>query len=236
MKYDEKSEFPKSVGLTGLYTIIALCLVVVGAIAWFAVARRSGDKTKISEGDTTSPKNSYSSKYSSYNNDEDDLIPDTESTAKDKDDVPYEETEKEETPAAIPQSFIMPVDGAVIKDHSETALQFSKTYGDMRLHLGIDIKCEKNSNIKAVSNGTVTDVTESALYGKTVVIDHGNGITAKYCGLSKTEVKSGDKVDSSTIIGIIGTVPSECADEIHLHFEVYKNGKLVSPLKTLGFE
>ena len=234
MKYDEKSSFPKSVGLTGLYTIIALCLVVVGAIAWFAVARKSG-KTEISEGGS-SKKNSYSSNYSSYNSNDDDPLPDTESTAKDKDDVPYEEVEKEEAPEAVPQTFIMPVDGAVIKDFSETVLQYSKTYGDMRLHLGIDIKCEKNSNIKAVSNGTVTDITDSALYGKTIVIDHGNGITAKYCGMGKIDVKSGDKVDSSTIIGIIGTVPSECADETHLHFEVYKNGKAVSPLKGLGFE
>lgn len=235
MKYDEKSSFPKSVGLTGLYTIIACCLVVAGAIAWFAVARRNNDKTKISKGESS--KNSYSSYYSSYNSkDGDDLLPDTESTAEGKDDVPYEDEKTEDVPVTVPQNFIMPVDGAVIKDHSETALQYSKTYGDMRLHLGIDIKCEKNSNIKAVSNGTVTDITESALYGKTVVIDHGNGITAKYCGMGKINVKSGDKVDSSTVIGIIGTVPAECADEVHLHFEVYKNGKTAPPLKTLGFE
>lgn len=237
MKYDEKQSFPKAIGLSGLYAIIACCLVVVGAIAWFALINQKND-AKLSEDEPNTDNNSYSSKYSSYNNNDDDFTPDTQDTAQNKDDVPYEEEDDEQpTPIApAPQSFIMPIDGPVIKDHSETALQFSKTYGDMRLHTGIDIKCEKNSNVKSISNGTVTDITESGLYGKTIIIDHGNGITAKYCGMSKTEVKAGDKVDSSTILGTVGTVPSECADEIHLHLEIYKNGKMAAPLKTLGFE
>lgn len=238
MKYKETSKFPKSIGLTGLYAIIACCLVIVGAIAWFAVARRNTD-TKISENNTdTTKNNSYSSYYSSYNSkdDTDDLLPDTESTAQNKEDVPYENEEDKNEPVETEQTFIMPIDGVVVKDHSDTALQYSATYGDMRLHTGIDIKCEKNSEIKSVSSGTVTEVSESSLSGKFITVDHGNGITAKYCGMGNVNVKSGDKVDTGSVLGTIGTVPSECADDIHLHFEVFENGKSVSPLKALGFE
>ncbi|MBP3705923.1 MAG: M23 family metallopeptidase [Clostridia bacterium] len=236
MKYRETSKFPKSIGLTGLYAIIACCLIIIGAIAWFAVAKTKTD-TKISENKSGTNKNSS---YSSYNKNDDTTpnpFPDTEITGQETQDVPYEdETESEAEGTAPKQTFIMPVKGVVVKDHNDSALQYSATYSDMRLHLGIDIECEKNTQISAVASGTVTDVTDNALLGKTITIDHGNGITAKYCGMGNVEVKSGQTVNTGDALGTIGTVPSECADNTHLHFEVLKDGITVSPLQALGFQ
>ena len=66
--------------------------------------------------------------------------------------------------------------------------------------------------------------------GKYVEIDHGNGITARYCGLSdKVSVIEGNIVSAGTKLGLIGEIPSECEDGCHLHLEFYKDGEPVNP-------
>ena len=41
--------------------------------------------------------------------------------------------------------------------------------------------------------------------GRMCTIDHGNGITARYCNLNKgVTVQTGSEVDAGTIIGAIG--------------------------------
>jgi hypothetical protein len=90
-------------------------------------------------------------------------------------------------------NFIFPVDGKISKNYSETELQYSATYGDMRLHTGIDIACEKGASVKAMEEGRVVSVEENTSFGTVITVDHGNGITAKYCGIENVTVKAEDK-------------------------------------------
>ena len=106
----------------------------------------------------------------------------------------------------------------------------------MRIHTGIDIKCEKNGQIKACGRGTLSDIREDSLYGKTAVIDHGDGISILYCGLESISKQIGDKVSAGDIIGTAGAVPSECSDGVHIHIAATVDGKVCSPLKALGME
>jgi hypothetical protein len=53
----------------------------------------------------------------------------------------------------------------------------------------------------AVAEGTVVSVTETALSGKMLTIDHGNGLRSWYCNLKEITVKVGDKVEKGQIIG-----------------------------------
>ena len=102
----------------------------------------------------------------------------------------------------------------------------------MRLHKAIDISGKYGDPVIASGKGIVTDVYTDAMLGTVVEIDHGNGITAKYCGLnSEPSVKKGDTVDSSVQLGSLGDIPSESVEEVHLHLEFYKNGKSTDPLK-----
>ena len=71
-----------------------------------------------------------------------------------------------------------------------------------------------------------------SLVGSEFFVYHGNGITARYCGLNtEPAVKKGDKVDSSVQIGSLGDIPSESVEQVHLHLEFYQNGKSADPLK-----
>ena len=56
----------------------------------------------------------------------------------------------------------------------------------------------------AVANGRVVAITESALSGKMLVIDHGNGIRSWYCNLKEITPKVGDTVEKGQVIGTCG--------------------------------
>lgn len=231
MKYYSSASRKKN--SNGLYIVIACGLIAVGAIAWFAVSRISG---KTTENPTPSKDQTYDKPYTSYND-----ITTPENTLSDVansvSDIPYTSSEPE---ASEPQETepkqapIMPVDGEILKDFSNSALQFSQTYGDMRLHTGVDIKAELGTTVKSAADGTVTATDDSALLGKTVTIDHGNGIIIKYCGLENVLVSTGKKVNMGDSIAVVGNVPSECADNSHIHLEATKNGEVVSPLDVIG--
>ncbi len=242
MKYYKTSRFPRVIGSAGFTLLISLALIAIGAAIWFAVAKNKPEQKIPTTEPPIGSTPSYDEPSSSYNENTPstpDVINPAPVTgvAGNESTVPYEsqETVSEEK---VPEkrSFVLPVDGSIIKDYSDTALQYSATYGDMRLHTGIDIAAATGTAVKAVGTGTITSVEDSATYGKTVIIDHGDGITVKYCGLDSIGAKQGDKVTGGDIIGTVGTVPCECSDKSHIHIEVIKDGKSVSPLKALGFE
>ena len=235
LKYTEDSNSRKKAVNTGLYVIIGLCLLLIGGASWFALRATNGPDTKP---EISSSNSEYSNPSTSYNQSvmEPPAVS-SEPVAEKVSDEPYSsETEKtvEEKPKAV--VFAMPVQGDIIKKHSDTELQYSATYSDMRLHLGVDIACKKGTAVSACSDGNVISIELNTTNGNVVTIEHGNSITVKYASLEDIKVKTGDSVEAGDIIGKVGTVPSECEDKEHLHLEVYKNGKSVEPLMALGLE
>ena len=99
------------------------------------------------------------------------------------------------------------------------------------LHSGVDIIGTSSKNIFAAQSGKV--ITSSYGWnggaGNHVKIDHGNGYVTEYMHLSKILVKKGANVDKGQVVGIMGCTGS-CTGT-HLHFTVYKEGKLMDPLK-----
>ena len=112
-----------------------------------------------------------------------------------------------------------------------STLQFSQTFGDMRLHPAVDIACKEGVLIGSLTSGKVISVEESASLGNVVTIDHGDGLIVKYAAIKDCKVKAGDTVKSGDLIGAVGTIPSECSDQSHLHIEATQNGKAISILK-----
>ena len=43
----------------------------------------------------------------------------------------------------VPPKFAIPLNGNIGKIFSDSELQYSATYNDMRLHLGVDVQAEK---------------------------------------------------------------------------------------------
>lgn len=240
MKYSESYQKSKFAGSAAFYIIIACCLLAIGGASWFAVSNINSrdDKNKNSSFESSSQPPSVSSDISSM------LTPsDTGSSTgvnESVTDEPYESSKpsSEEQVSSTPPApvFNMPVQGELLKAYNDKELQYSATYGDMRVHSGIDIACSDGTAVSACGAGTVVSVEENAALGNVITIDHGNEITAKYASLKDVKVKAGDKVSAGDIIGSVTTIPSECADQSHLHLEVLKNGHAASPLDTLGLK
>jgi murein DD-endopeptidase MepM/ murein hydrolase activator NlpD len=151
--------------------------------------------------------------------------------------VPDDRYNEITTQAPVTKSveFDFPLKNSVTKSFSNDELVKNATTGDWRIHKGIDITGASGDRINAVSDGIVTEMVDSALWGTVITVDHGNGYIAKYCGLRKgSTVKSGDELKSGDKIGLLDEIPLESDDGIHLHFELYKDGKAVSPSEYLG--
>ncbi len=221
----------------GFYAVVGVCLIAIGVAAWSGVQGIKGINTpqqsEISSSDIISVPDSAELENDKTN---EPIINNDNKTENESIQQSTETTEEKEegTLANTATFFINPVLGDIIKDFSDTELQYSMTFGDMRLHKGIDIAADVGTPVMAAGEGVVLDVYTDALYGAVVEIDHGNGITAKYCGLnSKPGVNVGETVTSSTQIGAIDVVPCESVEQHHLHLEFFKDKKAVSPLKYI---
>ena len=98
-------------------------------------------------------------------------------------------------------------------------------------HTGIDLACPEGTPIRAAMNGTVAFVGWSNVFGNYIIVNHPNGYQTLYGHLSASRVKKGQSVTQATVIGLVGSTGYSTG--AHLHFTVYKNGRLVNPSSVL---
>jgi murein DD-endopeptidase MepM/ murein hydrolase activator NlpD len=144
------------------------------------------------------------------------------------------ETTTEQTTLFKPLDyFVSPVDGKVLKHYSNGELVKNEQTNDYRTHNGTDFAAERDSDVKAINNGVVTAVYTDALWGTVIEIDHGNNVTARYCGLNEnTSVVKGDTVKSGSKIGTLGVIPIE-SEKPHIHLEVRSGEALINPIDVI---
>lgn len=247
MKYTESPESPKNAVNIGLYVIIGVCLLVIGGASWFALSNtgsaESTPKTQSSQKEYSTPSTSYNESVENppvISEPTDDPVSSepysSNSETNEESDSSLEETESVSDTKYDVTVFSMPIHGEKIKGHSSDELQYSKTYGDMRLHTGIDLKATNGTAVSACADGVIESIELNTTMGNVVTIDHKNGITIKYASLENFEIEVGDSVEAGDIIGTVATIPAECMDEEHLHIELYINDKPEDPLKALGLE
>ena len=95
---------------------------------------------------------------------------------------------------------------------------------------GVRIATEKNADVRAIFNGEVMRIITSKNGNPTVLIQHGNYITA-YSNMAKIYVKKGDKVSTKEVIGQVFTNPSN--GETVLNFSIFKETKTVNPAEWI---
>lgn len=128
-------------------------------------------------------------------------------------------------------SFAKPVEGDVIREFAKDNLVYSETLQEWVTHLGIDIKANKTTVVKASADGTIRSIKNDPRYGLTIIIDHNDGYQTIYSNLLTTEfVVEGEKVKQGQSIGTVGnTAIFEISDESHLHFEILKDSEQLDP-------
>ncbi|HZD41853.1 MAG TPA: M23 family metallopeptidase [Terriglobales bacterium] len=100
---------------------------------------------------------------------------------------------------------------------------------DHAYHLGFDLSVTKHYPVEAANSGRVTFVGDLGIYGNTVIIDHGLGLSTLYAHMSSIDVKEGEEVKKQQILGKTGETGLAAGD--HLHFGVLLDGVPVLPLE-----
>lgn len=130
----------------------------------------------------------------------------------------WTETEQVDT------NFMPPVEGRV-----------SGVFGSRRFfnkqaknpHSGLDLAAPPGTPIKAPASATVINTGEYYYNGRTVFLDHGQGLISGYFHMTDIEVQPGQQVKQGDVIGTVGATGRVTGP--HLHWNVYLNGSKVDP-------
>ncbi len=99
--------------------------------------------------------------------------------------------------------------------------------GKQAWHNGVDFAGKDGADVIAVAAGVVVYSGPRSGYGKMVEINHGSGYSTRYGHHKALTVKAGDIVRKGEVIGLMGS--SGRSTGPHVHFEVFKNGRIVDP-------
>lgn len=218
-------------GGKGVYIALALCVMVVGVLGWFAIFGGEEPVEDVVNPEPVVEQRPVDNRPSEpLPVEEKDLEPQAEPAIQPE---PVEEVVEVEE--LLPQ-VISPLDGTTVTVFSMTELMYDETMGDWRTHNGLDIQAAEGDAVKTAADGTVVEVVDDELMGTTVIIEHAGGYTTHYSSLqTEPPVGKGEEVFAGDIIGYVGaTAAAESTMGPHLHFSVAKDGKIVDPAEYVG--
>lgn len=101
------------------------------------------------------------------------------------------------------------------------------------VHRGVDLVPKDSLAVRAISDARVLWAEDKDFYleGKTVILDHGQGIVSIYLHLSEVRARTGDSVARGKVIGLAGSTGNSTGT--HLHLAITVAGVHVDPLKFI---
>ena len=102
----------------------------------------------------------------------------------------------------------------------------------LSFHTGLDFSAPAGTPVMAANAGQVAMASHLYFGGKTVILDHGQGVFTSYGHMSKLLVKRGDSVAKGTVIGLIGSTGRSTGP--HLHWSVRVGDARVDPRSLLA--
>lgn len=232
-------------GSAGFYITMAVCLLVIGISSYYLLVEEQPSSEPPAVESTVPPVDAYvSAPAPEITQKEEEPEPPVVETISP---VPVEQqttpqmpeidVDLDDTPviAEAPLQVVSPLDGEVVTAFAMDQLVYNPTLQDWRTHDGVDIAAELGTSVLAACAGTVLSVSEDALMGTTVVLNHQDGCQTVYANLQKgADVEAGEAVAAGQIIGAVGdTAAAESAQGPHLHFSVNRNGESVDPAEFL---
>lgn len=106
------------------------------------------------------------------------------------------------------------------------------TNGLEDFHNGVDIAAPQGSGIHAALPGTVSEISNSAIYGNYIILDHGGGFHTVYCHCDTIVAPLGANLRQGELIATVGSTGISTGP--HCHFEIVKDGKYYNPAWVLS--
>ena len=216
----------------GFITALSICLVAIGAALWTTVnnvhSYLNPEITSYRDSDTdlddTSSISYIVDEYAQVNATVSGVKDNKKSKSAEKKDE-YKGTEKVVFTAKPIKNK------SIINDYSEVPV-YNPTLGDYRAHPGIDYAAETDDKIRTMGKGVVKDIYQDNMLGTVVVVEHSKDVQSYYCGLAQTTlVQMGEVVSAGDFVGTVYALPSESAEQTHVHVAVKEKGKWVDPKK-----
>ncbi|MEX6501240.1 peptidoglycan DD-metalloendopeptidase family protein [Pseudomonas zhanjiangensis] len=99
-------------------------------------------------------------------------------------------------------------------------------------HSGLDFAAKQGTPVKAPAAGRVILIGDYFFNGKTVFLDHGQGLISMFCHLSQIDVKLGEELPRGGVLGQVGA--SGRATGPHLHWNLSLNDARIDPAIFIG--
>jgi murein DD-endopeptidase MepM/ murein hydrolase activator NlpD len=106
--------------------------------------------------------------------------------------------------------------------------------GEARDHLGVDLAARRGQAVAASAPGVVLNAGWNGSHGYQVEIQHAPRVFTRYSHLSRVLVEPGEIVERGDVVGLAGD--TGLATGVHLHFELWKDGRPKDPLDDLREE
>ena len=163
------------------------------------------------------------------------IVDDNPTVVKPNEEQKPDDTDKPQQPIYTKVYFAAPLKYASISmeysDGKDVMFVFNKTLNTWATHNAVDLVADEGTQVSAMYDGTVVDVSESYGMGNVVKVDHGDNVVCTYASLSDVKVIKGQSVKKGDIIGKVSSSAGyEFSDGAHLHLEVAVNGKNVDPM------
>jgi murein DD-endopeptidase MepM/ murein hydrolase activator NlpD len=126
------------------------------------------------------------------------------------------------------EGFLLPVQGRITTRFGIGRVLNGKPRSS---HSGVDISGKKGKPVKGSNNGRVLLAGDFYLSGKTVVVDHGWGVSTIYAHLDRIDVREGQDVKRGQVLGTVGSTGRSTGP--HLHFGAFIRGSKIDPLQLV---
>jgi murein DD-endopeptidase MepM/ murein hydrolase activator NlpD len=100
------------------------------------------------------------------------------------------------------------------------------------LHAGIDFRSPRGRTVRAAGTGRVVFAGDLFFTGRTVILDHGEGLYTLYAHLEKVICRVGQELGTSEPLGMVGS--SGRATGPHLHWGARLRGDRIDPLALVA--
>jgi murein DD-endopeptidase MepM/ murein hydrolase activator NlpD len=97
------------------------------------------------------------------------------------------------------------------------------------IHYGYDLASLARAPITVANAGRVIFAESLGIYGNSVIVDHGLGVTTLYSHLSQIDVREGDLLEKDQRLGLSGATGLAGGD--HLHYAVLVGDTYVDPVE-----
>ncbi len=123
-------------------------------------------------------------------------------------------------------TFEKPVHGPVIANFG---LRRTRNHTiDAGFHKGVDLRAQAGTFVLASNTGVVALAASLKAHGRTVMINHGQGIMTIFLHMQTLLVKPGQRIAKGAVIGKVGS--SGLSTAPHVHWQVFVHGVPVDPI------